>query len=147
MNIVEVRVYNESSNDLPKYETPGSTGMDVMAKIDVEIPAGETKIVPTGLFVELPFGSEILVFPRSGMSAKTGMRIANSVGKVDSDYRGEIGVIMWNTSNVHYHVKKGEKIAQITVYQPPRFTWTVVQSKEALSKTDRGEGGFGSTNV
>jgi dUTP pyrophosphatase len=145
--MVEVKVYNESNNPLPKYETAGATGMDIMAKIDVEIPAGQTRLVPTGLFMEIPDGYEILVFPRSGLSLKTGIRIANSVGKIDHDYRGEICAIVWNTSDVDYMVKKGEKIAQITLYQPPRFTWFQVYDKNVLSKTDRGAGGFGSTTV
>ena len=145
MNITEVKVYNESGNPLPKYETPGSTGMDVMAKIDVEIPAGQTRVVPTGLYVEMPHGCEILVFPRSGVSLKTGLRVANSVGKIDSDYRGEIGVIITNTGATDYLVKTGEKIAQITLYEPPRMTWTVVATKEDLGNTTRGAGGFGST--
>ncbi len=143
--MVKVKVYNESGNPLPKYETHGATGMDVYAKQWVEIPAGETRIVPTGLYMEIPDGYEILVFPRSGVSLKTGLRIANSVGKIDSDYRGELGVIIWNTSSVNYQVRYGEKIAQITLYQPPRFEWESAASRESLSSTNRGSGGFGST--
>jgi dUTP pyrophosphatase len=145
--MVEVKVYNESNNPLPKYETAGATGMDIMAKIDVEIPAGQTRLVPTGLFMEIPDGYEILVFPRSGLSLKTSIRIANSVGKVDHDYRGEVNAIVWNPGTVDYMVKKGEKIAQITLYQPPKFSWFQVYDKNVLSKTERGEKGFGSTTV
>jgi dUTP pyrophosphatase len=147
MNIREVKVFNESTNPLPKYETTGATGMDVSAKCDVSIAAGETKIVPTGLFMEIPNGCEILVFPRSGVSLKTSLRIANSVGKIDHDYRGELGVIVWNTGSETYNVKAGEKIAQITLYEPPRFTWFQVYDKNYLSKTERGENGFGSTSA
>ena len=143
--MVTVKVFNESGNALPKYETAGATGMDIMARQDVVIPPGETRIVPTGLFMEIPDGYEILVFPRSGVSLKTGLRIASSVGKIDHDYRGEMGAIVWNTSSIEYTVRKGERIAQITVYQPPKFSWFEVSSKDELSVTGRGAGGFGST--
>lgn len=143
--MIKVKVYNSSINQLPKYETLGSTGMDVSASNAVVIPAGETRVVPTGLYMEIPEGCEILVFPRSGVSLKTGLRIANSVGKIDSDYRGELGVIIWNTSPLDYMINVGEKIAQITLYQPPKFEWESVPSREDLSKTNRGINGFGST--
>jgi len=142
--MIKVKVYNSSINCLPKYETFGATGMDIAASNAVVIPAGETKIVPTGLYMEIPEGYEILVFPRSGVSLKTGLRIANSVGKIDSDYRNELGIIIWNASNLDYMINVGERIAQITLYQPPKFEWESVPSREYLSKTNR-TGGFGST--
>lgn len=145
--MLQVKVYNESGLDLPKYETAGATGMDVMSKVDLILEPGETKVVPTGLFMEIPDGYEILVFPRSGMSLKTDLRIANSVGKIDHDYRGELGVIMWNKGDNAVNIWRGDKIAQITVYQPPKFEWSVVGSRDELSATDRGIHGFGSTGV
>lgn len=143
--MVKIKVYNESINPLPKYETLGSTGMDISASNAVVIPAGETRLVPTGLYMEIPEGYEILVFPRSGVSLKTGLRIANSVGKIDHDYRGQICAIVWNTSSLDYMINVGEKIAQITLYQPPKFEWESVPSREELSTTGRGTAGFGST--
>ncbi len=146
MRKVEVKVFNDTDMPLPKYETLGSTGMDVMSSVDIDIPAGETRVVPTGLYFEIPDGYEILVFPRSGLSLKTPIRIANSVGKIDHDYRGQLGILVWNTGNVPYHINKTDKIAQITLYQPPKFSWYQVYDKNVLSQTERGEGGFGSTN-
>lgn len=143
--MIKVKVYNESKYPLPKYETLGSTGMDVYAKVDTEIYAGHTKIVPTGLYLGIPDGYEILVFPRSGVSLKTGLRIANSVGKIDSDFTGELGIIIWNTNSVDYRVRAGERIAQITLYQPPKFELEQVFSREDLPATIRGSKGFGST--
>lgn len=145
MNCVEVRVFNESGLDLPQYATPGSSGMDICAKIDVTVYGKCTTIVPTGLFFQIPAGFEIQIRPRSGLSLKTGIRIANSPGTIDSDYRGELCAIVWNTSEVDYIVKRGERIAQIVLCEVPRIQWTVVPSGEALESTVRGSGGFGST--
>lgn len=145
MNKIEVKVFNESDNPLPKYETNGSAGVDVCAKIDVVIPGAETKLVPTGLFVQIPNGYEIQVRPRSGMSLKTGIRVANAPGTIDSDYRGEIQVIAWNTSNVQYTIQKGEKIAQLVLKEVPQIEWSQVYDKDMLTTTERGVGGFGST--
>lgn len=143
--MIKVKVYNESGLPLPKYETEGSAGMDVCAKIDVELPGNETKLIPTGLFVQIPGGYEIQVRPRSGVSLKTGLRVANAPGTVDSDYRGEICVIMTNTSQVHYNIKQGERVAQLVLSKVPQISWMQCTSKEELTDTYRGSGGFGST--
>ena len=140
-----VKVYSESSNPLPKYETEGAAGMDVSANEDVEIDPGKTVSVKTGLFFEIPDGYEIQVRPRSGLSLKTGLRISNSPGTIDSDYTGEVGVLIWNTDSVSYQIKRGDKIAQLLLSKVPMIEWKSVLSKDDLHKTVRGSSGFGST--
>jgi dUTP pyrophosphatase len=145
MNKVMVKVFNSGDHELPKYESTGAAGMDVFAKEDVTILSGMTTLVPTGLFVEIPLGYEIQVRPRSGLSLKTGLRVANSPGTVDSDYRGEIKVIMTNTSNFPIEIKKGDRVAQLVLCEVPQITWVEVNTQEELSDTNRGGNGFGST--
>lgn len=131
---------------LPKYQTKGASGFDLVALEDVDIKAGETKLVRTGLSVAVPEGFELQVRPRSGMSLKTNMTVANSPGTVDSDYRGEVCVIVKNSlgSNPHVPIKKGDRIAQGVIVP-------VVQAEilevESLDETERGAGGFGSTGT
>jgi dUTP pyrophosphatase len=146
MNI-GVHLYRESEEiTVPKYETSGAAGMDVCAKMDVMLLPGETKLVPTGLFVQIPDGYEIQVRPRSGVSLKTGLRVANAPGTIDSDYRGEICVIMQNTYySQETQIRKGDKIAQIVLKEVPQISWIELSTKEEFTVTVRGEGGFGST--
>lgn len=142
----QVKVYRESKEiNLPKYETDGAAGMDVCAKEDCTVLAGCTSAVGTGLYMEIPRGYEIQVRPRSGLSAKTALRVANAPGTVDHDYRGELKVLLWNTSMVPYEIKKGDRIAQIVIQEVPLISWKEVDSVSELSKTERGAGGFGST--
>lgn len=130
---------------IPKYATPGSAGFDLVALEDVSLPGGHTALVKTGLSIAVPAGFELQVRPRSGTSLKTMLRVANSPGTVDSDYRGEVCVIMTN-SNVPYsgllHIKKGERIAQGVICPIIQAEFEVV---EELDSTVRGTGGFGST--
>ena len=105
------------------------------------------KIVKTGIAVAIPAGYEIQVRPRSGLSLKSGLRIANAPGTIDTDYRGEIGIIMTNTKDIPYVIEKGMKIAQLVISQVPRIRWDEVATVEDLGTTERGEGGFGSTGV
>jgi dUTP pyrophosphatase len=147
MDKIIVKVYNSSENSLPKYETSGAAGMDVLSSKTVEIPAKASKLVPTGLFVEIPQGYEIQVRPRSGLSLKSGLRIANSPGTIDADYRGEICVIVWNTLEIPMVVEENTRIAQLVLQKVPQITWVEVNTKEELEVTDRGAGGFGSTGV
>lgn len=142
---IGVKVFSETDLALPKYETLGAAGMDICAKIDVLVPGKSTVAVPTGLFVQIPDGYEIQVRPRSGLSFKTAIRIANAPGTIDSDYRGEICALAWNTSEIDYHIKKGERIAQIVLCEVPQIQWQSQKSKESLSQTVRAGGGFGST--
>ncbi len=139
-----VRVINKTKHGLPQYETSGASGMDAKANIDapIVIKPKETVLVPTGLFVEIPPGLEIQVRPRSGMSFKTKIRVANSPGTIDSCYRGEIKVIMENTGDDEFTINDGDRIAQLVLCPSIYCIWEEV---ETLSETDRGTGGFGST--
>lgn len=147
--MIDVKVYNSSNYPLPAYETLGAAGMDVRAAIDnrVAISAGCRAVIPTGLYVEIPHGYEIQVRPRSGLALKKGITVLNTPGTIDSDYRNQIGVILINTSNEEFYVEPGDRIAQIVLNQVPQINWVPVDSQEALSSTDRGLGGFGSTNI
>ena len=141
---MKINIINKSSHNLPSYETIASAGMDLRAYIEEDIilkPLGRS-IIPTGLFMAIPTGYEAQVRPRSGLAAKHGLTVLNSPGTIDADYRGEIGVILVNLSNVDFTIKNGERIAQIVIAKHERAEWNPVQS---LSETSRGAGGFGST--
>ncbi len=139
-----VKIANQSSNPLPKYQTTGSAGMDIHANISQEIELNplERKLIPTGLFVEIPMGNEIQVRPRSGLALKHGITVLNSPGTIDSDYRGEIMVLLINLSNETYIIRPGERIAQLVLSVVTEIEWEPVKS---LSETDRGTGGYGSS--
>lgn len=141
---MKINIINKSSHDLPSYETIASAGMDLRAHIeqDIILKPLERSIVPTGLFMALPVGYEAQVRPRSGLAAKYGLTVLNSPGTIDADYRGEIGVILVNLSNVDFTIKNGERVAQMVIAKHERAKWNPVQS---LSETSRGAGGFGST--
>jgi len=141
-----IRLINKSKHELPSYETLASAGMDLRANIDsaISLKPLERAIVPTGLFLELPVGTEAQVRPRSGLAAKKGITVLNAPGTIDADYRGEVGVILVNLSNDTFIVKDGERIAQMVITKHERAEWLQV---EQLSQTARGEGGFGSTGV
>lgn len=143
--MVQVKVYRESDLALPKYETAGAAGMDVQASEDIIIRPHDTKLVKTGLYVQIPQGYEIQVRPRSGLSLKTDFRVANSPGTVDADYRGELCVIAWNKGEQEMIIKKGDRIGQIVLQTVPQIEWVEVSNKSDLDSTDRGSGGFGST--
>ena len=141
---MKINIINKSSHNLPSYETIASAGMDLRAYIEEDIilkPLGRS-IIPTGLFMAIPTGYEAQVRPRSGLAAKHGLTVLNSPGTIDADYRGEIGVILVNLSNVDFTIKNGDRIAQIVIVKHQRAEWHPVQS---LSETSRGAGGFGST--
>ena len=141
---MKINIINKSSHDLPRYETIASAGMDLRAHIeqDIILKPLERSIIPTGLFMALPVGYEAQVRPRSGLAAKYGLTVLNSPGTIDADYRGEIGVILVNLSNVDFTIKNGERVAQMVIAKHERAKWNPVQS---LSETIRGAGGFGST--
>ena len=128
---------------IPQYARPGDGGMDVTCPLDVDIPAGATVIVPTGLKVAVPEGWMLLVFPRSGMSAKTGLRVANSPGLIDAGYRDEVGIILHNTGAEDYHLAKGTRIAQFVLVRRTEMRFLPVDSVAEIG-TNRG-GGFGHT--
>ena len=143
---VEVEIINQSKHALPAYETLGSAGMDLRANIEgvINLQPFERKAIPTGLFIGLPQGIEAQIRPRSGLSLKTGLSIPNSPGTIDSDYRGEIKVIVANLSNTVVEIKDGDRIAQMVIAKYERAEWKVVTN---LDETERGSGGFGSTGV
>lgn len=128
--------------ELPRYETAGSAGMDLRADEAFSLAAGERKLVPTGLAVEIPPGHEGSVRPRSGLAVRHGVGMVNAPGTVDSDYRGELQVILVNHGREPVSFARGERIAQLVVAPVVRATLELV---ETLSETDRGHGGFGST--
>lgn len=141
-----VKIINQSQNPLPAYETDGSAGMDLRADISASItlkPLDRT-LVPTGLFIELPLGYEAQVRPRSGLAAKRGLTCLNSPGTIDSDYRGEIKVILVNLSNDTQVIEPSERIAQMVIAKHERVT---LHEVEVLNDTSRGAGGFGSTGT
>jgi dUTP pyrophosphatase len=137
-----VQVINESLNVLPAYETPQSAGMDVRCTEHIVMNPGERVLAKTGLFVEIPAGFEIQVRPRSGLALKQGVTVLNTPGTIDSDYRGEIGVILINHSSTVVEFAKGERIAQLVLSRVERIQWELTDS---LSGTKRGQHGFGST--
>lgn len=139
---VSVKVINKSDNPLPKYETLGSAGMDVSSSEDLILHPGFVVSVPTGLYFEIPKGYEIQVRSRSGIAYKNGVFVINSPGTIDSDYRGEIRVLLTTVCNGPFEIKKGDRIAQIVLQPVTRIEFEEV---EELSDTERGSGGFGST--
>ncbi|MCK0108325.1 dUTP diphosphatase [Flavobacteriaceae bacterium S0825] len=141
-----IKIINKSNHNLPHYETIASAGMDLRANLSESrtLKPLERSIVGTGLFIELPIGIEAQVRPRSGLAAKKGITVLNAPGTIDADYRGEIGVILVNLSNEDFTINNGERIAQLVIAKHERAEWEEVQ---ALSETERGEGGFGSTGT
>lgn len=143
--IVKVGVLNKSSNDLPVYAKEGDSGMDVRANLESPVVVGpfERVLIPTGLYVELPMGYEIQVRPRSGNALKKGLTVLNTPGTIDSGYRNEIGVIIFNTGKESQVIEPGERIAQFVLQKVPKIVW---EPKETIdTNTDRGEGGYGHT--
>ncbi len=146
MKRVSIKVKNTSGLPLPTYQTGHSAGMDLLAAndLDLTIAPGERAIIPTGLYIELPEGYELQIRGRSGLAAKSGIMPANGVGTIDADYRGEIGVILLNTSKEPFTVHHGDRIAQAVVAQFEHAVW---EETAELSETIRGTGGFGSTGI
>ena len=140
---IEVKIKVLSGGKIPTYAHPTDAGADVYASEPTNFEPYETKIVHTALQVAIPAGYEIQIRPRSGMSLKTGFRVANAPGTIDSDYRGEIGVIITNTSDKPAIIEKGDKIAQMVIAPVPMIKWVETDN---LDETERGEGGFGSTD-
>lgn len=141
---MEIRVINKSNNSLPVYSTLNSAGMDVRANIDepILLKPLQRVLVPTGLFIELPPGTECQVRPRSGLAHKHGITVLNAPGTIDADYRGEVGVILVNLSNENFNIMPDERIAQLVFSRHEKAEWVVVNK---LSDTGRGTGGFGHT--
>jgi len=144
MNEIEVKIINQSDNPLPAYTTQGSSGMDLRAFLDNSevLDPMQIKAITTGLFVELPLGYEGQVRPRSGLALKQGLTVLNTPGTIDSDYRGEIKVILINLSGQQQEIKPGERIAQLIVQKVDRVQLKLV---DKLQGSERGEAGFGHT--
>ena len=141
---MNVKLINKGTCPLPSYETIGAAGMDVRANLSstVYVSPGERMLVPTGLYLEIPVGLECQVRPRSGLALKKGITVLNTPGTIDSDYRGEVGVILMNLSNENFTIEPNDRIAQLVFC--PVIQVTLIET-DALESSDRGTGGFGST--
>ncbi len=139
---MQIKIINKSKHALPQYATSLSAGLDLRANIDspIELASLERKLIPTGLFIELPEGYEAQIRPRSGLAIKNGITVLNSPGTIDADYRGEINVILINLSKEPFVINDGERICQMIIAKHEKAEWIEVGE---LSSTDRGEGGFG----
>ena len=143
---MKIKIINKSNNPLPSYESESSAGMDLKAftSNDITINPLERTIIKTGLFMSLPIGYEGQVRSRSGLSIKHGVCVLNSPGTIDSDYRGEIGVILINLSNDPFVISSGDRIAQLVIAKHDQGEWIEVNE---LELTKRGDKGFGSTGI
>jgi dUTP pyrophosphatase len=139
-----IKIVNKSKHPLPEYATFFSAGVDLRANIDeaIEMKPLERKLIPTGLYIELPESYEAQIRPRSGLAIKKGSTVLNSPGTIDADYRGEICVVLINLSNESFVINDGERICQMVIARHEQAEWEQV---EVLTETDRGEGGFGHT--
>ena len=141
---MKVRIVNTSSNALPEYATSGSSGMDIRASLELPVTLKplERTLIPTGLFIELPEGFEAQIRPRSGLAIKQGITCLNTPGTIDSDYRGEIKIILINLSGEEQVLHPGDRIAQMVIQHVERVSW---QPTDQLEVTTRNAGGFGHT--
>ena len=144
LEVSAIRVVRKSKNPLPQYATGHSAGLDLRANLDapVTLAPGQRALVPTGLFLELPEGTEAQVRARSGLALKHGVTVLNAPGTIDADYRGEVGVILINHGQEPFEVKDGERIAQLVIARYERVTFAEVAD---LAVSERGAGGFGHT--
>nr|WP_311144253.1 dUTP diphosphatase [uncultured Porphyromonas sp.] len=142
--MLPIKVINKSSHPLPSYATEGAAGLDLRASLTeaVTLRPLERKLIPTGLYIELPLGYEAQIRPRSGLSVRHGITVINSPGTIDADYRGEVQVPLVNLSNEPFVIEDGERIAQMVIARHEVIQWEPV---EELSETKRGAGGFGHT--
>ncbi len=141
---MKVSIVNHSKHPLPEYATALSAGMDIRANIDspIVLKPLERKLIPTGLFIELPAGYEAQIRPRSGLAIKKGITVLNSPGTIDADYRGEVCIILVNLSSDDFEIVDGERICQMVIAEHAQAEWVEV---EVLGETERGAGGFGHT--
>ena len=141
---MQIKIINKSEHPLPSYQTEGSAGMDIFASVknNIIINPLERVLIPTGLYIALPKGFEAQIRPRSGLAIKQGLTCLNTPGTIDSDYRGEINVILINLSNEVQTIKNGDRVAQMVIAKYETSEWNLL---ETLDETERGNGGFGST--
>ena len=144
MSTLQVKVINHSKHQLPQYATPQAAGLDLKANLSESLTLKplQRQLVPTGLFIQLPAGYEAQIRPRSGLAFKNGITVLNSPGTIDSDYRGEIKVLLVNLSDTDFLINDGERIAQMIFTKHEQVNWLPVNK---LESTNRGAGGFGST--
>ncbi len=144
--MIEINIINKGHQPLPAYATPQSAGVDLRANIDADIilQPMQRALIPTGLHIALPVGYEAQIRPRSGLALKHGITVLNSPGTVDSDYRGEVMVLLVNLSDTDFIVRDGERIAQMVVARHEQVAFRLVESLDA---TERGEGGYGHTGL
>ncbi|QII72104.1 dUTP diphosphatase [Apibacter sp. B2966] len=143
---MKIKIINKSKHELPEYKTAFSAGMDLRANLEASVLLKplERKIIPTGLYIEIPPGYEGQIRPRSGLAIKHGIGCPNSPGTIDADYRGELGVILVNLSKEDFTINDGERIAQLVIAKHETIVWEEV---EELSETVRGAGGYGSSGI
>ena len=136
-----IKIINKSNNPLPRYESEQAAGMDIRCHLTeaVTLQPLERKLLPTGLYIELPVGYEAQIRPRSGLALKRGLTVLNTPGTIDADYRGEICVILVNLSNDPFTINDGDRVCQMVIARHETAQWLPV---ETLSTTERGEGGF-----
>lgn len=144
--MVKVKIINKSKNDIPKYQTVNSAGVDIRASLDEDLvlKAGEFKLVSTGIYLEIPSSYEVQIRARSGLSIKHGIGLVNGIGTIDSDYRGEIKVPLINFSKEDFTIENGMRIAQMVLSKYEKIDFEEV---DELSDSERQDGGFGSTGV
>ena len=144
--MINIKCVASTGAVIPEYKTSGAAGADICALLDapLTIPAGKFAMVPTGLFFEIPEGYEVQIRPRSGLAAKNGVTVLNTPGTIDSDYRGEIKVILINLGAADFTINSGDRIAQMVVAPVTQAAFSITDS---LSETERGAGGFGSTGI
>lgn len=143
---MNLKIINKSTNPLPEYQTDGSAGLDLRANLENDqiLGSGQRKLIPTGLYIELPKSTEAQVRPRSGLALKHGITVLNAPGTIDSDYRGEIKVLLINHSDVDFTIRHGDRIAQMIIAKHEQVSWAIT---EELSLTERGGGGYGHTGI
>ncbi|MDO5028339.1 MAG: dUTP diphosphatase [Bacillota bacterium] len=143
---MKIKIINKSSNDLPAYKTAGSSGMDIRAFLDqpMTVKPMEIVLVPTGLYLEIPEGYEVQIRARSGLALKNGISLVNGIGTIDSDYRGEVGVILINLGKEDFVINNGDRIAQMVAM---KYEKVQIEEVEELETTDRAHGGFGSSGI
>ena len=141
-----IRLQDDDDLPLPSYESEGSSGMDIRANVkeDVLLNPGEIKLIPTGFAVSVPLGYEAQIRPRSGLALKHGIGLVNSPGTIDSDYRGEVGIIMTNWGAEPFPIRRGDRIAQMIISRVYKADFVVTDN---LDETSRGQGGFGHTGI
>jgi dUTP pyrophosphatase len=144
MQEIEVKVMTSTDDDLPSYAKEGDSGVDLKAILGCKVPAYSRTLVDTGLYTEIPLGFELQIRSRSGLALKQGLIVLNSPGTIDSAYRGQVGVIIFNTTDREIVIKKGDRIAQAVLCPVYKIKWNHVTE---LTTTNRGTGGFGSTGV